>query len=181
MRLYRAFPRVKGARRDRPGGALFVPPVQGAGRIDNPEHYAVLYAAADPAAAVGEAFGDLRTWVAAMLDAKPYLPGSFMALATIEVPNKLLDLDDPHELAARDLRPSRVVTRDRRTTQGWALRVWREGRRNGVRWWSMRDADWVTAGIWNLASIDLVATDPLTLDHPAITGAAEILAIPIAG
>lgn len=179
MRLYRVFPAVKGARRDRPGGALFVPAVQGAGRIDNPERYAVLYAAAQPAAAVGEMFGDLHRWVPAMLGPKAYLPGSFMALATLDSGAVLLDLDDPDELSSRGLRPSQVVTRDRGTTQAWALRVWRERRYGGVSWWSMRDADWTSAGTWDRDGTDLVASEPLTLDHPALVEAADTLAIPI--
>ncbi len=156
-----------------------MPSIQGAGRIDNPEHYAVFYAATTAVAAIGESFGDLREWFAAMLGPRPNLPGSAMALATLSAPSALIDLDDPSELVARDLRPSRVITRDRRTTQAWALDIWREGAHDGVQWWSRRDADWVTTGVWTMGAMRVVASEPLTIGHPKLAEAAEILAIPV--
>jgi hypothetical protein len=57
--LYRVFPFHPDSSADKPGGALYVPP-QGAGRIDNPDLYTVLYLSDAPVGAIAEAF-DLLT------------------------------------------------------------------------------------------------------------------------
>jgi hypothetical protein len=81
-RVHRVFPYRSDATDTEPGGPLFVPAVQGAGRLDNPEQYRVLYVGADPDGAVGEAFGDHRIWTTELLAGAPALPGSVTALAS---------------------------------------------------------------------------------------------------
>jgi len=125
-RLYRVFPRVPGVRARAPGHPLFSWPVQGAGRIDNPESYRTLYASDSPAGAIAE------------LDAEKV---------------DVLDLDDPRELVRRRLRPSAVVVRDRTVTQRWALGIFNEKRWAGVRWWSRYDSRWGAFGLWTLAEV----------------------------
>lgn len=175
--LWRVLPHLPAARPGQPGHALYLPPRQGAGRLDNPEHYLVLYLADHPAGAVAEAFGDLAVWGASMLRGSPSLPGSARALAQCELDDAaaLCDLDDPAELVARTLRPSQVVSHDRYRTQAWALGIWLERRHDGVRWWSARDPRWGSVGMWSTNRLRIVDVVPLTIDHSAVTAAAAAL------
>jgi hypothetical protein len=158
-----------------------VPSPQGAGRLDNPEHYRVLYVSDHPAGAVAEAFGNHAVWTPALLAGPPALPGSVRALVTYEGPaGSILDLDDARALLARRLRPSHVVTRERATTQRWALAAFREGRWAGVRWWSYHDPRWGSMGLWDRTGLRIAAVDALSFEHPAVTEAVAVLARPIA-
>ncbi len=179
--LWRVLPYLRGARPEKPGHPLFVPNRQGAGRVDNPEHYLTLYAADSPEGAVAEAFGDLAQWTTGMLRGSPSLPGSIRALAeiTTTTPLAVCDLDDAKQLVSLHLRPSQVVTRDRRTTQGWALRIHSTGSYAGVRWWSYRDPSWGSIALWHRAGLSVASVEPLTVDHPAVLGAAEVLNRPL--
>lgn len=157
-----------------------MPPVQGAGRLDNPEHYRLLYLSDRPAGAVAEAFGNHARWTDGLLAGPPSLPGSRRVLATYASPRlRLLDLDDAAALVARSLRPSQVVTRDRRVTQRWALAVFREQRWSGVRWWSYYDPGWGSIGLWQPRALRVERVEPLTWDHPALEAANAILLRPI--
>ena len=179
-RLYRVFPYWKGARAGQRGHPLFSPAIQGAGRVDNPEHYRTLYASDSPAGAVAEAFGNHGIWTDQLLMGPPDFPGSVRALAELESARlEVLDLDDARELARRKLRPSAVVTRDRNVSQGWALAVFRERRWDGVRWWSDHDPRWGSCGVWRAAKMRALEITPLTLDHPALTEAAGVLSRPL--
>ena len=60
---------------------LYLHPVQGKGRWDNPALYLTRYMATRPEAAVGESFADLSTRSPSML-AVPSLPGSVRRLGT---------------------------------------------------------------------------------------------------
>lgn len=173
--LYRVISYLEDAALAEPGGALHVPAIQGAGRVDNPEHYRVLYLADDPAGAVGESLGRFHTWGPVVLHGPPALTGSRKALATYEGEPALLDLDEPTELVARDLPPSRVVTQDWQTTQRWGLAVWSEQRWQGVRWWSRWHADWGSVGLWDQDGLQVVDVQPLHAAHPALVEAAAIL------
>jgi hypothetical protein len=179
--LWRVLPYAAKARLGQPGHPLYVPPRQGAGRLDNPEHYLVRYFADHPSGAVAESFGDLATWSPSMLRGSPSLPGSVRAIATYELAlgTALCDLDDPTELVARALRPSHVVSRDHASTQAWALRIWIDARYDGVRWWSYRDPRWGSIGIWSTASLTVTDVQPLTITHPAVTAAAVVMNRPL--
>jgi hypothetical protein len=178
-RLYRVFPWVAGARRGSAGHPLYTPPVQGAGRVDNPGSYRTLYASDSPVGAVAEAFGNHAVWTAQLLRGRPDIPGSVRAIAELDAqPAEVVDLDDAHELVRRGLRPSAVVTRDREITQRWALSIFEEKRFAGVRWWSYYDPRWGSYGIWESQAIRNLEVTPLTPDHPALHEAARILARP---
>lgn len=175
-RLYRVFPWLEGA----PGGDLGHPlhlhAPQGSGRVDNPEHYLTLYACDAEVGAVGEAFGNFSLWTPGLLEGSPILPGSRRALVTYDVGAiEVLDLDNPGSLIERDLKPSRVVTRDRAVTQRWALSVFSEKRWNGVRWWSYHFPEWGSFGIWDPGPLEIADIRPLAEETDLVREAASIL------
>lgn len=159
-----------------PGHATFVRNT-GAGRIDNPDLYRVLYVGDSPAGAAAEAFGRYPEWTPEMfLGRDP--PGSRYGIAAMALARtRLIDLDDPNELALRELRPSRVVSRDRPTTHAWARTIFGEGSWGGIRWWSRYDSRWASMGIWDLRAVRVQGpVEPLHPAHPAVVEAAEVLA-----
>ena len=169
-------PWIPGARGSEPGHPLYVVPTQGAGRVDNPERYLVLYASDSAAGAVAEAFGNLAVWSPSMFSGPPSMPDSVRALARYRSTVEVLDLDDPRNLVARDLRPSRVITRRRDVTQSWALAVFDEGVWDGVRWWGFHNADWGSYGLWDVTGAEVVEVEPLVKEHPAVGEAVSVLA-----
>jgi len=178
LTLYRIFPFDAAAGAGAPGGALYRPR-GGYGRIDNPERYRTLYASSDPQGAVAEALGRFPEWTTAVLDVN----GVRRALATYELRDReggaprFYDLDDAANLLARGLRPSQVVTRDRRTTQRWALQIFDEGSHDGAGWWSYYQPAWRTVGLWKIEDLRVLGTpEPLTLAHPAVRLAAREIA-----
>jgi len=71
----------------------------------------------------------------------------------------LVDLDNPAELTARRLRPSRVATMRRPVTQQIAASIFEEGA-GGLRWWSTLEADWVNVTLFHeraLAHVSIAA------------------------
>jgi hypothetical protein len=92
----------------------------------------------------------------------------------------VLDLDDPSNLVARDLRPSGVATRARRPTQRLALRLYEEGV-DGLEWWSTIEASWINVTLFADrigGRLSVVGEpEPLTLDHPAVREAAEAVGV----
>lgn len=175
MELYRVIPHLDDAAPDAPGGPMHVPSLQGGGRVDNPEHYRVLYLSDALDGAVGEAFGLWDIWTDELLMGHPSLAGSVTALATYRFDGEPLDLDDPAVLVERSLRPSRVVTRNRETTQRWALDIWRERRWPGVRWWSFWWPEWGSVGLWALDELTALDVSPLSREHPALLDAQSTL------
>jgi hypothetical protein len=180
--LYRVLPWVAGAASGEAGHPLFVPGLA-AGRIDNPDHYLVLYLSDGAGGACTEAFDYRPVWDDGMLRGSPSLPGSVHALATytLDPAVAVCDLDDAHRLVELELRPSNVVTRDRAVTREWALRIFREGRWGGISWWSYFDPRWSSHGIWAVDGLTVEGVDELTIDHPALLEAAEVLNRPVAG
>lgn len=155
---------------------------QGAGRADNPLHYAALYVSETPQGAVGEVFGDLATWTEAMFTT-PWLPDGQRALATFETTRglRVLDLDDSHVLARLNVRPTDVVGRDRERSREVALQVWSTGDWDGLRWWSWWRPAWRNQVLWSPEMtwpLDIVDVTALTLDHPAVQTAASALPRP---
>jgi len=181
IRLYRVFSYLVNAAPQAPGGALFIPP-QGFGRLDNPQHFDVLYCSEQPEAAVAESLGPYPAfvWSPEVLKGHPALTGSMRAMATYELPSlaTVCDLDDPRQLIAQRLRPSLVITRDHETTQTWALRIFRDARVprwSGARWWSFYEARWSSIGLWRLQGLRLLDVTALSLHGPAVITAAHII------
>jgi RES domain len=120
----------------------------------------VLYAGDTIAGSIAEAFGRFDSWDADVIEADPArgdLPGSRYALATYEIAQgrPICNLDDPAELQAQGLRPSRVVTRDRSVTQAWATSIYESRRFAGVSWWSYYEPEWRSLGIWDLSAVTI--------------------------
>lgn len=180
MKLYRVLPYRPDAAEGERGHPLFVPAPSGAGRVDSPGNYDVLYLSSAPAGAVAEAFGGIPLWTAAMLRTPSFQRG-YRAVATYELPDRLsiLDLDDADALKRLRLRPSDVVTRDRAVTQRWALAAYLERRWIGVRWWSYYDPNWYSYALWDRRRLTLSGVEALSLDHPAVAEAAAVLQRPM--
>ena len=182
LRLFRVFPFAPSARSRRAAGhPLHLPAPQGAGRIDNPDLYRVLYASTSSEGAIGEAFGNIAEW-SSDLFVVPAMPGAARSLAEYELEREaLLDLDDPRALLKRNLRPSRVVTRDRPTTQAWARQIFQEDGWSGVSWWSFWNPDWVSCGVWSTDELRVISVTPLDQRLPTVHAAAETLSRPWTG
>lgn len=180
--LYRVFPFDANAAPDEPGGALYVPP-QGAGRIDNPSLYAVLYLSDAAQGAIAEAFGRFPEWTPAILAGSPALPGSVRAIAEYELSDNaaVCNLDDAKRLVSLKLRPSEVVTRNYTTTRGWAQAVYEKGEWAGVRWWSYYESQWGSVGLWKCDSLKLHGVRVLTLQDPDLVDASRIVVRRITG
>jgi hypothetical protein len=184
--LYRIFPMLEGARPLEDGGALHVARhFQGDGRHDNPAEYGALYASRVPESAVAERLAIVRPWV--VDDRHLRRPdGRRYAMATIDDSRLTfeVDLDDPRELVSRDLRPSRVATRDRTVTQATALAMFEEGR-SGFLWWSTLEGSWANATVFAERGAGLLslAEDPipLSVDLPVVRRAAEAIGVRISG
>jgi hypothetical protein len=158
---------------------MFVPPSTGAGRVDNPGLYDVLYLGDSAAGAMAEAFGWSPAWDASLFRGSPALPDSVRALATYELDDaraEVCDLDDAARLVDLQLRPSDVVTRERAVTQRWAADIHHRNAYVGVRWWSYYDPRWGSYGLWDVRALRVVAVTTLDdVDQPDFVLAAEVL------
>ncbi|MDK1361139.1 RES family NAD+ phosphorylase [Arthrobacter sp. zg-Y1219] len=164
------------------GHPLFVWPDQGNGRVDDPAaEYRVLYVGSHPEAAVAEALGRFPTWAQGVLDVPRAAPaGSRKALVKYTGTPRVLDLDDPRVLLDLGLHPSQVITREYAATREWARSIYESNQHDGVSWWSFYGSQWASVGLWDWSSLT-VDDDPeiLTLDHPAVEGAAAEILRPI--
>ena len=96
----------------------------------------------------------------------------------------LLDLDDPQQLAARRLVPSRVASSHRQTTQDIVRRLYDEGL-PGFTWWSTLDSSWKNATLFeSRVKRSLQVADDITALHvelPEVRQAAKDLHIGLRG
>jgi hypothetical protein len=60
----------------------------------------------------------------------------------------LVNLDDPSQLASRQLRPSQVATLRRAVSQRMSASTFDEGAA-GLLWWSTLDAEWTNATLFH--------------------------------
>jgi hypothetical protein len=192
MRLYRVAWVEPGWQRrgqHRPGHPLYVARArQGAGRFDNPSHYAALYASAQPDGAVGEILGNHARVRPAMFvwQGREELRRH---VVTLEVADPvLLDLDDAAVLTDLGVRPSDVVRRNREVTRRLALRRYlarSETGEAGLSWWSYHHPDWRQVMLWSqdddtwFPHVEVADVAPLGIDHPDVVVAAETLRRPL--
>lgn len=168
-----------------PGGALYVPREwQGDGRHDHPDYYGALYMSRVQESAVAERIQSFRGQT--LEDADLRLEGGdAYALAAFDdsALDGIVDLDDPAELARRQLRPSVVATRDRMVTRGIALRIFEEGVQ-GFGWWSTLESAWPNVTLFAeraSAQLTLVGNpEILTVRHPMVRVAAEAIGVQLA-
>lgn len=181
MTLYRCFAWREAARPAEPDGPLWFPRMfQGDGRHDNPDAYGCLYLSDRPESCVVEQLAAFRGQrLTASLLRRRDLP---LALARIELDDRaeLIDLDDPSVLTRERLRPSRVATRLRETTQPQALALYRgHPKAAGLRWWSSWEALWMNVTMFDRArkALELMDVTTLTLDHPTLLAAADFFGL----
>jgi RES domain len=110
--------------------------------------------------------------------------GLRLALTQIELDDSsaVLDLDDPRVLARAKLRPSQVASNIRGVTQVYAERLFDEHPQAvGLRWWSALEASLLNLTLYDRAarSLTLLDVDLLTLEHPAVLEAAEMLGLAV--
>ena len=181
MTLYRAFAWREAARPAEPDGPLWFPRIfQGDGRHDNPGVYGCLYLSDRPESCIVEQLASFRGQ--RLTDALLRRRGLPLALARLELDDhrELVDLDDPAVLKRERLRPSRVATRDRATTQPQALALHgAHPRAAGLRWWSSWEALWVNVTVFDRAAraLKIVDVSALTLGHPDLLDAADFFGL----
>ena len=93
-----------------------------------------------------------------------------------------MDFDDPAVLVGEELRPSRIATNDRPTTQAAAAQVFaRHSKAAGIRWWSTIEALWPNVTLFDRAEELLEVEDvhPLELGDEVVGDAADFLGLPI--
>lgn len=180
MLLYRVFPYLDAAKDGESGSPTYLHRPQGGGRLDNPGVYDVWYFSTIPEAGIAEVFERNPIWRDGMFD-YPTVTGSRRALGAYRVDDGIgtLDLDDARALLDRGLRPTQVVTRNRPTTQAWALNIWNEGRWAGVRWWSFHRPHWPIVALWTAPGADcpaeVVEVETLHIGHRSVVDAAASL------
>jgi hypothetical protein len=178
--LYRVFPMLPGAAPTQDGGPLYVDrSLQGSGRHDNPNVFAVLYASRQPESAVAERV----KWFQGRTLTDDHLrraDGRSYALAALDDRglDGVVDLDDPRELLRLGVRPSQIATHARSVTQGIAMTIFEEGRA-GLGWWSTIEASWPNVTLFVERSIDRLVVagepEPLSVHHTMVVAAAEFL------
>jgi RES domain len=163
------------------GGALWFPRMlQGAGRHDGPTLYGCLYVSVEPVSAVVEQLAGLSGTSIEPFDL--FRHGDPLALVALELDDgaELLDLDEPSVLEREDLRPSRVATNDRQTTQGQASELFqRHEEVVGLRWWSTFESVWANITLFDRAetALDLSDVHELDVGDDVVREAAEFLGL----
>lgn len=179
--LYRFFPFDPEADPKEDGGALFVPrSLQGAGRHDAPDAYGALYLSRDRPSVVAEYLQRFQRQSVERGDLE-WAPGRPYGIAAMDDAGlDLLDLDEPRNLVARALRPSRVATRVRKVTRQWARVLYDEGV-PGFEWWSTIEASWINATLFADRTVGSLAVvgepEALHVDHPAVREAAAVVGV----
>jgi hypothetical protein len=165
------------------GPAWFPRPLQGEGRHDAPERYGCLYVSEEPVSALVEELAPLAGNELASGDlVRGRLP---LALATLRLPDEavLVDLDDPEVLAAEELRPSDVGTKERASSQAAAMALHeRHPEALGIRWWSTFEPAWANVTLFDRAAETLEVEDvrELRLDDEVVGEAARFLGFRVA-
>lgn len=181
---WRAFPWDENAAPGARFSPSFVAGPTGRGRFDLPRSLSpCLYLADSAEHAIAEV---MQPWRGQEIGAPHLLrAGHPLALVQMSLPetlaSKLVDLCNPKVLANLDVCPDRTASRHREVTQPLSRRVWEEGA-SGLRWWSAFWGDWHTTVLFTARAGDTVEFGqpyPLTLEHPALTKAAELLGIQI--
>jgi len=179
--LYRCFAWDERTRETETDGPLWFPRVyQGEGRHDNPDLFGCLYLSDHALSALVEQLARFRGQ--RLLPSLLRRRGLPLALGQLELDDRasLIDLDDPVVLKRERLRPSRVATRQRSTTQPQArLLHARHPAAAGLQWWSTYESLWMNVTLFDRAAsrLRLVSVRPLTIDDPAVVEAADFFGL----
>lgn len=183
--LFRLFPQVDGASPHEEGGPLHVPwALQGGGRHDNPDRYPAFYASRVAESVVAERLRRLRGQVVGPRDLRDHADRPY-ALVPLDDGDlrAVVDLDDPANLVKREVRPSAMATRNRTVTRRIALGIYDEGV-DGFEWWSAIEASWINVTLFGDRAVDALQVagepQPLTMSHPAVRAAAEVVGVSLA-
>ena len=160
----------------------YIPPATGRGRFDLPLACSpVLYVAESPEYAIAEA---IQPWRNRPLR-RPHLlrAGRPLALVGVQLEpdesSRLLDLCNPRTLQRHRLKPDRIASRRRRTTQPIAASAW-DGGYAGLRWWSSFRGDWHGAVLFMervRRGLHFGEPEVVSGDSPALQEAAGVLGI----
>lgn len=185
MELYRVFPWSPGSKDVEFGGTFFLArDKQGQGRHDIPKLDGVFYCSQEAVSAVSEFIQAFRGQT--LTEAHFERPdGLVMAIACFDLESsaRLIHLDDPDVLAHLNIRPSRILTRNRDITRAMAERLYAEGN-DGFLWPSALEASWINATLFESRVLKkLSITQPakrLSLETPEVIEATTFLRITLA-
>lgn len=185
MELWRVFPWDPEARDQDRFSPSHVPAPTGRGRFDLPRDVSnVLYVAESPDHAVAEM---IQPWRGKRISAAHLVRASLpLALVCLTVDTdglRIADLCDPEVLRQTGVEPDRSASRLRDITQPLARKVW-DGGFSGLRWWSSFWGDWHTYILFAARMAERISfgePQPLGIRDLAVSGAAELLGIEVAG
>jgi hypothetical protein len=108
-----------------------------------------------------------------------------LALVELELRDgaEAVDLDQPSVLVAEGLRPSRVATRRRTTTQLQAAEIHAVHPDSAaIRWWSTLESSWINWTVFDRVAAALSVAEVVVLEteSPAVKEAAELLGLTLA-
>lgn len=185
MELWRVFPWDPEARDQDRFSPSHVAAPTGRGRFDLPRDVSnVLYVAQSPDHAVAEM---IQPWRGKRISAAHLVRASLpLALVCLTVDTdglRIADLCDPEVLRQTGVEPDRSASRLRDITQPLARKVW-DGGFSGLRWWSSFWGDWHTYILFAARMAERISfgePQPLGIRDSAVSGAAELLGIEVAG
>jgi hypothetical protein len=191
--LWRAFPWDREAPEGGPFSVRSVAPphMQNYGRFDLNGRPSVLYLAQTPAHAVAEVLRGLKRNPADPLRHR-LSPGDLTgaghprALVPVRLPaplaDRVPDFGCGETLERFGVRADELSSRERRVTQAAARRIHQHGDRvPGFCWWSAFHGDWHVLLLFldraGLDALEWGTPEILTVDHPAVREAAEVLGL----
>lgn len=156
---------------------------QGSGRHDIPDKDGVIYCSKSPVSAIAELLQGFRgSTITNKVFSSP--DGKVRVLIRFAIGKnvKLIDLNDPKTLSKFKWKPSQVASMQRATTQNMSRLLFEKGV-DGFTWWSMLEASWVNATLFQsrIAKYINGIGEVVTLDAklPEVVEAAKILKIRI--
>lgn len=183
MGLWRVFPYDPETRAGARFSKSHLPQASGSGRFDL-GFAPVLYLAEDPEHAVGEKIARYRGTIlkANHLKEFGYQLGIVEVDVSADVSEKILDLCRPANQLDLGIRSDQIAARDISVTQAIAQLVYDNGHK-GLRWWSFGLGEWHGIVIFydKISSKEIAfgGVEYLSLDHPAVLKAAEVLGMRI--
>ena len=157
--------------------------MQGVGRHDIPDKTAVIYCSQSSVSAIAEVIQGFRGITLGDGDFKvPQNKMRALCHFVLDDNISLIELNDPIELNKRQLKPSQVVSSNRKVTQNISRSLFDENI-SGFTWWSTLNSSWENVTLFKKRTIDNISIDgdiiPLNTQLPVLMEAADILRIRI--